>query len=114
MNNGSNPQIIITGYLTSPPQHPPPLPLKSHASICYDEYDLAGGFEEIKNLVKSIFKKDGKMCEKNQYHIKLTISNIDEVIAFAERINDIPECQKLTPDQRLKIIMSYPFILKTF
>lgn len=54
------------------------------------------------------------MCEKNQYHIKLTISNIDEVIAFAERINNIPECQKLTPDQRLKIIMSYPFILKTF
>lgn len=54
------------------------------------------------------------MYKKSQYYIKLTILNIDEVIAFAERINDMPECQKLTPDQRLKIIMSYPFILKTF
>lgn len=56
MNNGSNPQIIITGYLTSPPQRPP-LPPKPQASIRYDEYDLAGGFEEIKKLVKSLFKK---------------------------------------------------------
>lgn len=55
-----------------------------------------------------------KMCKKSQYYIKLTIQNIDEVIAFAERINEMPECKKLTPDQRLKIIMSYPFILKTF
>lgn len=54
------------------------------------------------------------MCKKSQYYIKLTIQNIYEVIAFAKKINDIPECQKLTPDQRLKIIMSYPFILKTF
>lgn len=52
--------------------------------------------------------------QKSQYHIKLTIQNIDEVIAFAKRINEIPKCKILTPDQKLKIIMSYPFILKTF
>lgn len=55
-----------------------------------------------------------KMCKKSQYYIKLTIQNIDEVIAFAKKINEIPKCKILTPDQRLKIIMSYPFILKTF
>lgn len=54
------------------------------------------------------------MCKKSQYYIKLTIQNIDEVIAFAKRINEIPKCKILTPDQKLKIIMSYPFILKTF
>ena len=56
MDNNSNPQIIITGHPTPPTQHPP-LPPKPQASYCYDEYDLAGGFEEIKNLVKSLFKK---------------------------------------------------------
>lgn len=56
MDNNSNPQIIITGHPTHPTQRPP-LPPKPQASIRYDEYDLAGGFEEIKNLVKSLFKK---------------------------------------------------------
>ena len=56
MDNNSNPQIIITGHPTHPTQ-PPPLPPKPHASIRYDEYDLAGSFEEIKKLVKLLFKK---------------------------------------------------------
>ena len=56
MDNNSNPQIIITGHPTSPTQRLP-LPPKPQSSIRYDEYDLAGGFEEIKNLVKSLFKK---------------------------------------------------------
>lgn len=52
---GTNKTIIISGH-SEPIKPRPPLPPKPHASICYDEYDLAGGFEEIKNLVKSLFK----------------------------------------------------------
>lgn len=50
-----NKKIILTGH-PNPLISRPPLPPKPHVSICYDEYDLAGGFEEIKNLVKSLFK----------------------------------------------------------
>lgn len=52
-------KIILTGHPTSPTQRPP-LPPKPQPSIRYDEYDLAGGFEEIKNLVKSLFKGSRK------------------------------------------------------
>ena len=34
------------------------------------------------------------MCKKSQYYIKLTIQNIYEVIAFAKKINEMPECKK--------------------
>ena len=56
MDNNSNSQIIITGHPTPPTQRPP-LPPKPQPSICYDEYDLTGGFKVIKKLVKSLFKK---------------------------------------------------------
>ena len=52
-------KIILTGHPTPPTQRPP-LPPKPQASIRYDEYDLAGGFEEIKNLVKLLFKGSRK------------------------------------------------------
>lgn len=55
MHNDSNKQIVITGHLAIIPR--PPLPPRPHASYCYDVYDLAGGFEVIKKLVKSLFKK---------------------------------------------------------
>lgn len=52
MNNDSNRQKIITGHPVPSIQRPP-LPPRPHASYCYDEYDLAGGFEMIKKLFKS-------------------------------------------------------------
>ena len=60
MDNNSNPQIIITGHPTSPTQRLP-LPPKPQASYCYDEYGGLGFtdyFKEIRNLVKSLFRKD--------------------------------------------------------
>ena len=53
-------KIILTGHPTSPTQRPP-LPPKPHASYCDDEYSFLGFsdyFKEIRNLVKSLFRKD--------------------------------------------------------
>ena len=40
------------------------------------------------------------------------IANIKEIQEFAKKIKQMPECKTLTPDEKLKIIFSYPFKFK--
>ena len=40
---------------------------------------------------------------------KAIIANIEEIYKFADKIKTMPECQKLTSEEKLKIIFSLPF-----
>lgn len=42
------------------------------------------------------------------YQATLSIQNMEELIAFARKIQEMPECDSLTSDEKLKIIFSYP------
>lgn len=44
-----------------------------------------------------------------QYTAKADIANFDDIKSFAKKISQMPEFKKLTSDQKLKIIFSYPF-----
>lgn len=43
---------------------------------------------------------------------KVVVENTEEIYKFAEKIKAMPECQNLTPCEKLKIIFAYPFKLK--
>lgn len=46
------------------------------------------------------------------YKVFITISNMKDIINFAEKIKQMPECKHLTSEEKLKIIYSYPFNIK--
>ena len=43
---------------------------------------------------------------------KVVVENAEEIYKFAEKIKAMPECQNLTPGEKLGIIFAYPFKLK--
>lgn len=46
------------------------------------------------------------------YKVSITISNMEDIINFAEKIKQMSECKHLTSEEKLKIIYSYPFNIK--
>lgn len=47
-----------------------------------------------------------------QYQVRVSIANFKDVMAFANRINQMSGCRSLTSDEKLNIIMAYPIILQ--
>ena len=48
----------------------------------------------------------------SNYKVSITISNREDIMNFAEKIKQMPECKHLTSEEKLKIIYSYPFNIK--
>lgn len=46
------------------------------------------------------------------FHVEAYIANESEVMAFAEKIYQMPECKNLTSDEKINIIMAYPIIIQ--
>ena len=44
----------------------------------------------------------------SSYTIKINITNIENVLAFASKIQQMSECKSLTSDEIMKIICAYP------
>lgn len=44
----------------------------------------------------------------SSFTVKINIKNFKEVLAFAQKIVQMPECRSMTSDEILKIIYSYP------
>ena len=44
------------------------------------------------------------------YYAYVKITNFDDIISFAKSLTQIPEFCKLSSEEKLKIIYSYPFI----
>ena len=43
------------------------------------------------------------------YHAYIKIANYDDIVSFTKSLAQIPEFCKLSSDEKLKIIYSYPF-----
>lgn len=48
----------------------------------------------------------------NKYKIKVDIANYQDIVNFAMSLSNIESYRKLTHDERLKVVMSYPFKLR--
>lgn len=48
---------------------------------------------------------------KNNFKLKVEIANYQDILNFAISLSNINSFKKLTQDEKLKIIMSYPFKL---
>ena len=44
----------------------------------------------------------------SSYNVKINITNIENVLSFANKIQQMPECNSLTSDEIMKIICAYP------
>lgn len=49
---------------------------------------------------------------KNNFKLKVEIANYQDILDFAISLSSIKSFNILTQDEKLKIIMSYPFKLK--
>ena len=49
---------------------------------------------------------------KNNFKLKIEIANYQDILDFAISLSSIKSFKKLTQDEKLKIIMSYPFNFK--
>lgn len=48
---------------------------------------------------------------KNNFKLKVEIANYQDILDFEISLSNIKSFKKLTQDEKLKIIMSYPFKL---
>lgn len=44
----------------------------------------------------------------SSFTVKINITNFENVLAFANKIQQMPECKFLTSDEIMKIICAYP------
>lgn len=44
----------------------------------------------------------------SSYNVKINITNFENVLAFANKIQQMPECKSLTSDEIMKTICAYP------
>ena len=44
------------------------------------------------------------------YYVHIKITNYDDILSFTKYLAKIPEFCKLSSDEKLKIIYSYPFV----
>lgn len=49
-----------------------------------------------------------KYTNKAAYKCSVYIANTDDIISFAQKLSQMQEFKKLTSDQKLNIICSYP------
>ena len=70
-----------------------------------------------KEVYDIVLPKHNKAKQKREDYAmkeikKVVVENTEEIYKFAEKIKAMPECQNLTPGEKLKIIFAYPFKLK--
>lgn len=44
----------------------------------------------------------------SSFTVKINITNIENVLSFANKMQQMPECKYLKPDEIMKIICAYP------